>query len=109
MTRRITECGLLRNRTEMRLRAGEQPAPDLQCAEAHKYKNFLATPAHNLEMVGLRLTKQKSGERANDGRVTCAGLQGRAERVAEQWRRKPKPRKAGYGMRLRPDFYKKGD
>ena len=37
----------------------------------------------------------------------CAGLQGRAERVAEQWRRKPKPRKAGYGMRLRPDFYQK--
>ncbi|MGP1368406.1 MAG: hypothetical protein ACTTKX_03990 [Treponema sp.] len=62
----------------MRLRAGEQPAPDLQCAEAHEYKNFLATPAHNLEKAGLRLTKQKSGERANDGRATCAGLQGRA-------------------------------
>ena len=74
MTRRITECGLLRNRTEMKLRAGEQPAPDLQCAEAHEYKNFLATPAHNLEKAGLRLTKQKSGKRANDGRATCAGL-----------------------------------
>ena len=74
MTRRITECGLLRNRTEIRLRAGDEPAPDLQCAEAHEYKNFLATPAHNLEMVGLRLIMQKSGERANDGRRTCAGF-----------------------------------
>ena len=93
----------------MRLRAGEQPAPDLQCAGAHEYKNFLATPAHSLEKADLRLIMQKSGERANDGRVTCAGLQGRAERVAEQWRRKPKPRKAGYKASLRPDFYKKGD
>lgn len=60
----------------MRLWAGEQPAPDLQCAEAHKYKNFLATPAHNLEKADLRLIMQKNGERANDGRATCAGLQG---------------------------------
>ena len=74
MTRRITECGLLRNRTEMRLRAGEQSAPDLQCAGAHEYKNFLATPAHNLEKAGLRLIMQKSGKRANDGRATCAGF-----------------------------------
>ena len=74
MTRRITECGLLRNRTDMRLRVGEQPAPDLQCAEAHKYKNFLATPAHNLEKADLRLIMQKSGKRANDGRLTCAGF-----------------------------------
>ena len=58
----------------MRLRAGEQPAPDLQCAGAHEYKNFLATPAHSLEKADLRLIMQKSGERANDGRVTCAGF-----------------------------------
>ncbi|MFC2330260.1 MAG: hypothetical protein ACFNKL_04200 [Treponema sp.] len=47
----------------------------------------------------MRLIMQKSGEGANDGRLTCAGLQGRAERVAEQWSESVTPK-----SRLRDAF-----
>ncbi|MFC2330445.1 MAG: hypothetical protein ACFNKL_05175 [Treponema sp.] len=44
-----------------------KPAPDLQCAKAHEYKNFLAPPARNFYSVDGAVDPLKNGRLANDG------------------------------------------
>ena len=44
------------------------PAPDLQCAKAHEYKNFLAPPACNFYSVYGAVDPLKNGRLANDGK-----------------------------------------
>lgn len=45
-----------------------KPAPDLQCAKAHEYKNFLAPPARNFYSVDGAVVPLKNGKLANDGK-----------------------------------------
>ena len=61
-------CGYRLIMRRMCKRRKIKPAPDLQCAGAHQYKNFHAPPAHNFVPVNYAVEKLKNGEKINNGK-----------------------------------------
>ena len=57
-------------------------APDLPCATAHYYNNFLATPAHNGGAARLAVIPQKSGKPVHNGEHSMRRIAGARLRVA---------------------------
>jgi len=86
LRRRTTEalqnCGCSTEKRKNRKRRKIKYAPDLPCATAHYYNNFLATPAHQRRSGKTCGCSAKKAENPHttENKV-CAGLQGRAGRV----------------------------
>ena len=84
-TEALQDCGCSTEKRKNRKRRKIKYAPDLPCATAHYYNNFLATPAHQRRSGKTCGCSAKKAENQHTTESkTCAGLTARGSVLVQQ-------------------------